>query len=437
MVAALDDRSVVTFAPHGDARRLLECRDHEILIEGPAGTGKSYACLWKVHLMALKYAGMRALMVRKTLTSLTSSALVTYTTRVLDSGAFGVRFFGGSKVRPAQFEYRNGSVVVVGGMDKPEKVMSSEYDAAYVNEATELTEADWEAITTRLRYGMMPYQQLIADCNPDAPTHWLNQRCEQGKTTRFRSHHVDNPLLWDGASWTEQGADYMARLGALTGVRRLRLLDGVWAAAEGIVYDGFSPEVHVIDHFDIPDDWPRYWVIDFGYVHPFVWQAWAEGPDGALYRYREIYRTERLVADHAQTIRRVTRGEPRPVAIITDHDAEDRATLDRALGMATTPAFKSISPGIQAVAERLRATGEAPARLFFLRESLVEEDPVLRSKAKPTRTEEEFASYIWDTRLGRRKGEDPLKEDDHGMDATRYLVAYVDEAGENRGGWSA
>ena len=60
--------------------------------------------------------------------------------------------------------------------------MSTEYDMIYVQEATELTEDDWEALTTRLRNGRAPIQQLIADCNPAEPTHWLKARCDSGQT---------------------------------------------------------------------------------------------------------------------------------------------------------------------------------------------------------------------------------------------------------------
>lgn len=252
-VASLPPTGVVRYHPHGAAGNLFGCRDREVLIEGPAGTGKSYAALWKLHACALKYPGMRALVLRKTAVSLTASALVTFQERVLGSGAFGVRFFGGSKARPASFLYPSGSVVVVGGMDNATKIMSAEYDLAIINEATELTENDWESVTARLRYGTMPYQQLIADCNPDAPTHWLNRRCERGLTVRLRSHHEDNPTLFDAEAgvWTDRGAAYIGTLDRLSGVRRERLRFGRWVAAEGQVYDAWSPEVHVVSESDL------------------------------------------------------------------------------------------------------------------------------------------------------------------------------------------
>lgn len=410
------DRSptIITYAPRGAALELFHCHDREILLSGPAGTGKSRGCLEKLHLCACKYPGMRGLILRKTLASLTASGLVTYKQKVLHP-LDGVVFFGGSSQDPPEFRYLNGSRILVGGLDKPAKIMSTEYDLIFVQEAVELSDNDWESATTRLRNGVMPYQQLIADCNPDKPTHWLKQRADRGALRMLESRHEDNPSVTP---------EYLAVLDALTGVRYLRLRKGLWAAAEGIVYDGWDRATHVIDPFPIPADWPRYWAVDFGYTNPFVWQAWAEDPDGRLYRYREIYRTQRLVADHAVDIKRATQGEPKPRAIICDHDAEDRATLERGVGMTTIGAYKAVSPGIQAVAQRLRPAGDGKPRLFLFRDAIVEPDPALLDSKRPSGTEQEFDGYVWDTSNGRKRGEEPVKRDDHGMDTLRYMVAY-------------
>ena len=105
--------------------------------------------------------------------------------------------------------------LAVAGLDKPSRLMSSEYDLAYVAEATELHEDDWESLTTRLRNGVMPYQQVIADCNPDAPTHWLWLRGQRGVLSLLHSRHEDNPTLWRSGEWTEAGLVYLARLDQL------------------------------------------------------------------------------------------------------------------------------------------------------------------------------------------------------------------------------
>lgn len=431
MVATLE-RQPVTYAPRGAAKDLLESRVFEILIEGPVGTGKSFGVLWKMHLAALKYPGMRGILLRKTQKSLTESAIQTFMKILATHPAnYGVKGFSGNIEEPRAFKYPNGSRLVVGGLDNAGKVMSAEYDLAAVFEATQITLEDVEALVTRLRNGVMPYQQLIMDCNPDAPTHWLNQRALDGKTTRLRSRHKDNPMLWSAKDndWTEFGREYVVeRLDSLTGVRRKRNLDGIWAAAEGQIFEEWDPQIHVIPRFDIPADWTRYWCIDFGYVHAFVWNWYAVDHDGRIYLYRQIYMSRRLVEDHAAQGLRLSANEPRPRAIITDHDAEDRATFERHTGMKTTAAQKNVKGGIQAVQERLRVQPDGKPRLFILEDSLVERDQMLKAEGRTTSTEEEFTSYVWDQRKSGvvREKEVPVKEDDHGMDNIRYMTAHLD-----------
>lgn len=447
------------YQPRGAARTILESRHPEILLSGPAGTGKSRAALEKLHLQALRYPGMRGLIVRKTLTSLGSTALVTWREHVVPEAiATGeIRWYGGSQQESAQYRYRNGSTIVVGGMDKATRIMSSEYDSAYVQEAIELTVDDWEAITTRLRNGRLPYQQLIADTNPAHPTHWLKQRADRGDTLLLESRHEDNPVLFnDDGTMTPRGADYLGKLDKLTGVRHARLRRGLWVAAEGIIYDEFDPAVHLIDQFPIPADWARYWSVDFGYTNPQVIQCWAEDPDGRLYLYREIYRTRRTVDQHAADIlatctrpdpdyvhpagrpRHAHHGriwtEPRPKRIVCDHDAEGRAVLERELGMPTVAARKAVTEGIQAVQARYRPAGDGRPRLFVMRGAVVERDSELVDAKKPTCTEEEIPGYVWAVKPGNAGGlkEEPVKEDDHGMDAKRYMVADRDRRGRPR-----
>lgn len=414
--------TVLNYRPRGAARELFARRDDEVLLSGPAGTGKSRGNLEKIHLALSKYPEARGLLVRKTRASLTTTGMVTFEQKVLHP--LDEVIWNG---QDQAYGYPNGALLAVAGMDKASKVMSSEWDIIFAQEATELVEDDWEKLTTRLRNWKMPYQQLIADCNPDAPKHWLKHRADTGRTVMLESRHEDNPELFDDSgAITERGKAYIAKLDALTGVRYLRLRKGVWAAAEGMVYDGWDRSIHLIDRFEIPPEWPRIWAVDFGYTHPFVWQAWAIDPDGRLFRYREIYRTQRLVQDHARDIKQAANGEPIPVGIICDHDAEDRATLERHLGLGTVAAYKSVSPGIQAVADRLKKAGDDRARLFLLRDSLYERDEALAEDRKPTCTEEEIEAYVWDRSSNRSKGEEPVKRDDHGCDTMRYLVAAVD-----------
>lgn len=322
------------------------------------------------------------------------------------------------------------------------------HNCVFVQEAIELTTDNWEALTTRLRNARTPVQQLLADTNPDKPTHWLNVRCDRGDTRMLHCRHSDNPTLVDPATGrpTVAGAAYLAKLSRLTGVRKARLERGQWVAAEGIIYDGYDPAIHLVDRFEIPADWTRWIVVDFGFTNPFSAQWWAEDGEGRLWMYREIYHTRRLVEDHARTMLAQMRDgdgvwlEPRPTAVICDHDAEDRATLERHLGMSTQAAHKTVKDGIQAMQARLRPAGDGRPRLYILRDSLVERDPELEEAKKPTCLVEELPGYVWDpgaAQAGQEKAtkETPLKVDDHGCDCARYLCAERDLGARPRVRW--
>jgi PBSX family phage terminase large subunit len=432
--------TVHRYQPHGTCVELFKFRGDEVLFAGPAGTGKSRACLEKIHAMALKNPGMRGLIVRKTLASLGSTALVTFeqhvATQHLNNGE--MKWFGGSAKEAACYKYKNGSTITVGGMDKAMKIMSSEYDIVYVQEATELTENDWEAITTRLRNGKVSFQQLMADANPDVPTHWLKIRCDVGKTKMIRSRHEDNPVLFDQRTMkmTKEGVSYMGKLDALTGVRYLRLRKGIWCAAEGLVYEEWNPDVNLHKRIIKPPvSWTRYITVDFGYTNPMVVQFWAEDEDGRLYLYKELYATKTTVDEMAPKIKEAMnlRHEPRPRAIICDHDAEGRAVLERELGMSTVAAKKSVEDGIQAVKKRLKLNeADGKPGLYLCQDAVIHRDKELADKKKPTCTLDEVVGYIWDrgTVIAQNNGkppkEAPVKEDDHGMDAMRYMVAFRD-----------
>ena len=418
------------YALHGGAAEGFHARDPELLLAGPAGTGKTLALLLRVYWTCQRHPGARCLIVRKTRTSLTESVLVTWERDVLGPGhpALGPR----PVLRRARqaYQFPNGSWVATAGMDRPDKVLSSEWDLVYAPEATELTLTDWETLLGRLRAGVVADKQLVADCNPTTPAHWLYRRCtEAGLCRLIRTDHRDNPRYYDraGGRWTAEGEAYLARLGRLTGPRRARFLDGTWARAEGLVWDGWDPAVHLVAPFLPPRDWPRYLAIDFGFTAPFVAQFWALDPAGRLYLYREIYRPQALVSDHAERIRELLAGEAvRPRAVVCDPaDAEGRATLERHLRVRTTGATKdTVRAGIQEVAERLAPAADGKPTLLVCRDALAHPpDPGLAAAGRPTCTAEEVGGWVWDPAA--TAGERPVDRDNHGCDAMRYLAKHL------------
>jgi PBSX family phage terminase large subunit len=396
----------------------------EVLLVGAAGTGKTLAILVLIDRLMRTYPGARALIVRKVRADLAQSILVTFEQDVM--GVDHPIVTGVKRESRQSYRYPNGSEIVVGGMDRPGRILSAQYDVIYPAEAVQFTDEDWETFTMRNRNYVVPFQMVIGDTNPDRPDHWLKQRCDAGLTTLLNSFHEDNPAYWDGTDWTERGRDYvLGKLNRLSGVRKARYRDGKWVIAEGAVYEDFNEAIHVIDRFEIPKDWRRFRVVDFGYTNPFVCDWWAIDPDGRMYLYRQIYRTQRIVEDHAKDIVRLSEGE-RIEATVADHDAEDRETLRRH-GVPTLAAKKEISVGIQAVQARLRVAGDGKPRLFIFRDALVERDESLAEAKKPTSTAAEFPGYVWPKgQDGKPLKEVPVDEDNHGMDTARYAVMYVD-----------
>jgi PBSX family phage terminase large subunit len=450
------------YQPRGGCKAVMESRAEEVLISGPAGTGKSRGCLEKILAVCLLTPNTRALILRKTQRSLGSTALVTWRNFVikeaLETGE--VVYYGGSQQEAPQYRFKNGSTVTIGGLDNPTRIMSSEYDIVYVQEATEITITDLEFIKTRLRNWRTSFQQLIMDCNPAGDKHWLKLRCNDGKCILIESRHEDNPRLFDDdGNVTVKGAAYIAILDNLTGVRYKRLRLGLWVSAEGIIYEEFDPAYHVLDwdydaegnRLPLPNDWDRYWVIDFGFVHPFVLSCYAEDPEeGALYLYRQIYMTHRTVEEHASQIMslvtetRITKWydhmnridrerteavwiEPKPLAVICDHDAEGRRTFEKVTGLGTKAATKNVYEGINAHKERLKHD-----KFFIMRDALVERDPWLVEHLQPTSTVEEYASYVWKVSTDGRVQDDPVKKDDDGVDCDRYMTMEKDYKGKAR-----
>src|SRR4029453_11343797 len=128
------------YEPRGAALELFKAKDREVLLAGPAGTGKSRAALEKINLVAMQRP-IRGAIVRKVRSSITQSARVTLGTKGVPQPS-AVHWHETDQ----EYRYPNGARIIVGGMDNPEKVGSTEFDLIYVQEATELEQEDWGMI---------------------------------------------------------------------------------------------------------------------------------------------------------------------------------------------------------------------------------------------------------------------------------------------------
>ncbi len=409
------------YRPYGAALEAFHRRDFKILVEGPAGTGKTRGILEKVHLCCEKYPGMRALLCRQTRASMTDSVLVTFEEKVLPPRHPALLGSSGrllDRKNRHNYRYPNGSEIVVKGIDDWEGIMSSEYDMIAIFEATETQSANVNILaSTRLRNGVMPYQQLICDCNPSVPSHWLNVEAGEGKFLRLKSVHEDNPHLYDhqAGAWTKSGEIFINQLDQLAGVYHKRLRLGLWCAAEGVVYANFDRNESGLDWVYNPE-LPTYAWLDFGYRQPvclFVQHDIQSDPD------RWVIFDEVCPPNCARDVfgqRIVDRGY-RLDALWGDPagDAENDTGISTIQFMADTfglcvqytteESKRSIPAGVEIVRSLIR-NGKGVRRLFV-------------DIAKCPKTTEAFETYSYPPKV---TTDMPLKDgvSDHWMDAVRY-----------------
>ena len=389
----------------GGNLELINSKDPEVIAEGPAETGKTFAACYKSHMACREYPGAQGALVRKVAASISGTVFLTMK-RVI--GNLPVIYYGGDN-DPEKIIYPNGSQIWIGGLDKPQKILSGERDFFQVCQAEELSIDDWEVMTTRStgRGAVMPYTQVFGDCNPAGSMHHLRNRNKSGVLKFFHTTHKDNPVLYtkDG-QLTPQGEKSLSRLSNLTGVRRKRLYEGIWATAEGAIYDNFDSSVHVKTR---PDEEMKTWYLaeDEGYTNPAVILLVGEDNDGRLHIAREWYKRGKLQSTVVEQSKEWTLEKGVTLAAVDEAAAGLIADL-RDNQVPARPSKGRVLDGIQSIQNRLNIQGDGLPRLTV--------DPVCIN------TINEFESYVWKkvTTTGIIKDE-PQKENDHAMDAIRYL----------------
>lgn len=314
----------------------------------------------------------------------------------------------------------------------------------YIQEATEegVTLDAYETLLRSLRNGKTPWTQMMSDCNPTRPTHFLYKRQQGGGPLKmFTSRHEDNPAFWDRRTkgWTDAGRAYLATLDRMTGPRLNRFRKGLWVAAEGLVYDGYDPAKNVHPPgWEAPKEWRRVWGVDWGYVQPLVVQVWAVDGDNRMHLCREIYKTKTRVEVVAKECAKLVEdgAEPVPSAILADHDPENIATF-RQYGRGEVEGKPFSLPireankrdrdkGIQLVQGLFDVQADGKPRIFFHPNARRHRaDQSLETEGKPTSTLDELVGYIWEASKPDKAKDEPIAYNDHGMDCMRYVAVHV------------
>lgn len=271
------------------------------------------------------------------------------------------------------------------------------------------------------------------NCNPDGPYHWFKVNWIDKSTGYLGKERVEQirkkaaeeekdpglkEILYlhftmdDNLSLSEE---IKARYRSMyIGVFFKRYILGLWAAAEGVIYDMFDPEKHVKnikEFFQILVNGNRYVSCDYGTQNATVFLLWNKGIDGKWYCIREYYYSgrdkgkQKTDAEYADDLKKWLDGT-RIKAMIVDPSAASFIAELRKRGYKVIKANNDVLDGIRLVGMLLNLE-----MLIF--------------SSSCTETIKEFASCIWDEKAAEHGEDKPVKQHDHGCDAVRYFVSTV------------
>ena len=241
------------------------------------------------------------------------------------------------------------------------------------------------------------------NCNPDGPYHWFKINwIDKKKEKHLLYLHF---TMDDNLSLSEK---IKARYRSMySGVFFLRYIKGLWAVAEGIIYDMFNEDRHVVDSIELPQQ-PVYYVsCDYGTQNATVFLLWCKALDGRWACIREYYysgrdtRKQKTDSEFADDLKEWLGGIV-PERVIVDPAAASFIAELKKRGYNVKKARNDVLDGIRFVAMLLNQD-----RIVFLR--------CCKNTIK------EFASYIWDEKAADRGEDKPVKVRDHAMDAVRYM----------------
>lgn len=284
-------------APSEKQRRFLLADTKYVGYGGARGGGKSWAVRTKAKLMALKYAGIKQLIVRRTYPELVENHIRTLRTELLGIAKYNdkdkVLLFGNGSMIKFMYCAKDNDL---------DRLQGTEFDVIYLDEATQLSEYQIKAIAACLRGVNSFPKRMYFTMNPGGQGHGYIKRIfvdrvysdgeNAGDYSFIQALPTDNPALM------RENPDYIRQLEALPPKLRAAWLEGRWDIYEGQFFEEFrdNPEgyqtrkwTHVIEPFNIPRGWNVIRSFDWGYNKPFSLAWYAIDYDGVIYRIHELY----------------------------------------------------------------------------------------------------------------------------------------------------
>ena len=175
---------------------LYEDQHRYLVLKGGGGSGKSIFAGRKILERAVTEPGHRFLVCRKVAKTLRESCFAQLRGQIADHYPDSGAVISRGDLRIA---FPNGSEILFAGLDDVEKLKSI-YDITgiWIEEASELLEADFNQLDIRLRTDTPYYLQMILTFNPISITHWLKARFFDRRDPRARVHestYRDNRFL--------------------------------------------------------------------------------------------------------------------------------------------------------------------------------------------------------------------------------------------------
>lgn len=282
----------VCWTPHPRQRDFLQRHEDEVFYGGARGGGKTDALLaWNI-IRRQKYAGSRGLFLRRNYNDLVKQGgAIPRSHELLD----GVAHWNGTT---HTWLFPNGSVLEFGHCKDEAsraKYQGPQYEDVTFEEVTQFTETQFSAIRASARTTRSDVRTRVrAAGNPGGVGHgWVKARfitpnpgggetiTETLPSGLTRTRVFIPSRVYDNPSIVENDPGYLAVLESLPAAIRRAWLDGSWDVFEGQCFAEWDYGRHVItdvEAFAIPEHWPRYRCVDWGYARPFVCLWLAQSP---------------------------------------------------------------------------------------------------------------------------------------------------------------
>ena len=254
---------IVLPPPQPKQELFFAARERYVCYGGARGGGKSWCVQHKSVLMAVRYAGIRILILRRTLVELRENHI-----RPMRKLLRGVAEY---KATDKTFEFPNGSLIVFGycdGEGDVDQYQGQEYDAIFLDEATHFTEYQYATLTAALRGANDFPKRMYLTCNPGGVGHAWVKRLFIDRSFRAGERPEDYVFIparvTDNKILVEKDPEYVRRLDNLPRGLREAWRNGNWDVFVGQYFTEWDRERHVCEAFPPPARWRWYVTLDYG-----------------------------------------------------------------------------------------------------------------------------------------------------------------------------